>query len=239
MPNAYFEPTLTKLLSPQIPVPFTIDGVAAGVISLSVTASQGGHGLLAAESVIIVGVTGTNDAADLNGTRTVATVTSSREFTISNTGIDLTDGTTGSGFLVFTTSAQFGRYGGLVRWADDTIRLQLVDTGAYTPDVRAHDYLDDIPGGARIGSSVVLAGKTTNHTTSALYYGGVADANNVVVSAVTGATVEALVLYKDTGTEATSPLILYLDTATGLPFTPNSGDVTISWDNGNSRIFKI
>jgi hypothetical protein len=56
---------------------------------------------------------------------------------------------------------------------------------------------------------------------------------------VTGATVEALVLYKDTGTEATSPLILYLDTATGLPFTPNSGDVTISWDNGNSRIFKI
>jgi hypothetical protein len=202
-----------------------------------VSATQGGHGLLAAESVIIVGVTGTQDAQDLNGTRTVAAINGSREFTISNTTIDLQDGTTGSGFLIFTTAAQFTRYGGLIRWADDTIRLQLVDANVYSANVRDHDFLDDVTG--LIGSSVALTNKTTNHTTSALYYGGVADADNSVVSAVSGASVEALIIYKDTGTAATSPLILYLDTATGLPFTPNSGDVTISWDNGNSRIFKI
>ena len=37
-----------------------------------------------------------------------------------------------------------------------------------------------------------------------------------------------IVIYKDTGTEATSPLLAMIDTATGLPITPNGGDKRIN-----------
>jgi hypothetical protein len=33
--------------------------------------------------------------------------------------------------------------------------------------------------------------------------------------------------------------IVVIDTATGLPFTPTGGDVSIVWDNGTNRIFKL
>ena len=68
---------------------------------------------------------------------------------------------------------------------------------------------------------------------------GVADAADTTFTSVSGDTVEAIVLYKDTGDAATSPLIAYIDTATGLPLTPNGGDVTITWDNGANKIFKL
>ena len=41
------------------------------------------------------------------------------------------------------------------------------------------------------------------------------------------------------GTEATSPLIAYIDTATGLPITPNGGDIIVTWDNGTNKIFRV
>ena len=53
---------------------------------------------------------------------------------------------------------------------------------------------------------------------------------------MSGATINAIVIYKDTGTEATSPLIAYIDTATGLPITPNGGDIIVTWDEINSGI---
>ena len=56
---------------------------------------------------------------------------------------------------------------------------------------------------------------------------------------VTGASIEAIIIYSDTGTEATSPLIAYIDTATGLPITPNGGDIIVTWDNGANKIFKL
>ncbi len=34
-------------------------------------------------------------------------------------------------------------------------------------------------------------------------------------------------------------LIAYIDTATGMPVTPNGGDITIAWDNGANKIFKL
>ena len=56
---------------------------------------------------------------------------------------------------------------------------------------------------------------------------------------MTGASIEAIVLYKDTGTDATSPLIASIATATGLPITPNGGDIIVTWDNGANKIFKL
>jgi hypothetical protein len=48
---------------------------------------------------------------------------------------------------------------------------------------------------------------------------------------VSGASVEALVIYIDTGVAGTSRLVAYIDTGvTGLPVTPNGGDITITWN---------
>ncbi len=68
---------------------------------------------------------------------------------------------------------------------------------------------------------------------------GAADGADVTFTSVSGPTIEAIVIYRDTGTEATSPLIAYIDTATGLPITPNGGDIIVTWDNGANKIFKV
>jgi hypothetical protein len=48
------------------------------------------------------------------------------------------------------------------------------------------------------------------------------------------------VLYKHTGSDATARLIAYIDTASsGLPVTPNGGDIVVQWDSGANRIFKL
>lgn len=120
---------------------------------------------------------------------------------------------------------------GGINWGSDDIRAILVDTGAYTVSIDTHQFLSDIPAGARIAVSGALAGKTSTL--------GVADANDVTWSAVSGAVSEAVVLYKHTGVEGTSALIAYIDTATGLPVTPNGGDITVQWDNGANKVFKL
>lgn len=103
----------------------------------------------------------------------------------------------------------------------DNIKVVLVDLGAYTYNA-AHEFLSDIPVGARIATSGNLANKTIT--------GGVVDADNMTFSAVSGASIEAYVVYQDTGVAATSRLIIFVDTATGLPVTPNGGDITMTWD---------
>ena len=115
-----------------------------------------------------------------------------------------------------------------------TFKAILVDTGQYTVDLTNHDYLNDIPAGARI--------KTATLTTRSIV-SGAADADDTTFTAVpagasTATILEAIVVYKDTGVESTSPLIAYIDSATGLPITPNGGDIIVVWDNGVNRIFK-
>ena len=111
---------------------------------------------------------------------------------------------------------------GQLTWTTDTIKAVLVDTGTYTPNLSAHEYLSDVSGGARISVSGAFSGKSAT--------GGAADANDVTFTSVSGASVEAIIIYKDTGVDASSPLIAYIDTATGLPITPNGGDLNLIWN---------
>jgi len=120
---------------------------------------------------------------------------------------------------------------GQFNWNTDTIKAVLVDTGTYTVNLSAHEFLADVSAGSRISTSGAFTGKATT--------GGAADANDVTFTSVTGASIEAIILYKDTGTDATSPLIAFIDTATGLPITPNGGDIIVTWDNGPNKIFKL
>ncbi|MDV7992055.1 hypothetical protein [Rhodococcus sp. IEGM 1374] len=120
---------------------------------------------------------------------------------------------------------------GSLNWAADNVKAVLVDTGAYTPNTATHANLSDIPSGARVATSGNLTGKTVT--------GGVADAADITFTGVSGASAECVVLYKDTGTAGTSRLIAFIDTASGLPVTPNTGNVTITWSNASNRIFKL
>lgn len=124
-----------------------------------------------------------------------------------------------------------GFLGGDIDWDANTVKAVLIDSAQYTVAIDTHQFLSDIPAGARIATSAALSSKT-----KAL---GVANAANVVFPAVTGASVEAVVLFADTGTPATSRLICYVDTATGLPVTPNGGDINLNWDTGANKIFKL
>ena len=119
-----------------------------------------------------------------------------------------------------------------IDWMSDTIKCMLVDTGAYTPNTSAHEHLSDIPTSARITPPVTLTNKSTA--------GGAADAADCTFTSVSSTeNIEAIVIFKDTGDEATSPLLAYIDTATGLPIQPNGGDIIVTWDNGANKIFKV
>lgn len=118
-----------------------------------------------------------------------------------------------------------------IHWLTDTMKVRLISTASYSPNFTTHQFLSDIPSASRIGSEVTLTGKSTN--------GGAADANDVTFASVSGAQVNAILIYKDTGVEGTSPLIAWIDTATGLPITPNGGDIIVTWDNGVNKIFRL
>lgn len=116
-------------------------------------------------------------------------------------------------------------------WDANNIKLVFMDHTDDTPAPTTDDFLDDLLVAGRVGTSGNFATKTVTD--------GVADAADVVVTAVSGDEFESIVIYEDSGVESTSNLIVFIDTATGLPTTPNGGDITVAWDAGANRIFKL
>ena len=111
----------------------------------------------------------------------------------------------------------------------DTIKVALVSTSDYTYS-SANQYK----------SSVTSYAGTTDQTLgSKQITSGVFDAADATFTAVSvdgSKAANAVVIYKDTGSAATSPLIAYID---GFSVTPNGGNITVSWDTGASKIFAL
>jgi hypothetical protein len=82
-----------------------------------------------------------------------------------------------------------------------------------------------------VGTATEITTKTTT--------GGIFDGDNVTFSSVTGPTVEALIIFRqNAGANTTWQLVAYIDTGvTGLPVTPNGGDITVTWNA--SGIFEV
>ena len=97
-----------------------------------------------------------------------------------------------------------------------TVKAVLVDAAVYTYSA-AHQFFSSI---ASVVATATLASKTVTN--------GAFGSANPTWTAVTGAQSEYLILYVDTGTTTTSPLVAFYDTATGLPVTPNGGDINIT-----------
>lgn len=111
----------------------------------------------------------------------------------------------------------------------DTIKAVLLSS-AYVYSA-AHEFYSDV-------SANVL--DTPNALTTKSVTSGAFDADDTVFGAVAGgSTAKAVAIYKDTGVDATSPLIGYIDVITGFPLATNGGDITVQWDNGANKIFSI
>ena len=109
-----------------------------------------------------------------------------------------------------------------------TLKATIVDLADYTYDA-GHDFINDVPAPARVATATLASITTT---------GGVLDAADTVFTAPTGDISEGLVLWVDTGNEATSPYLTFWDSGvTGFPLTPAGLNVTAQWNA--SGIFAI
>lgn len=118
---------------------------------------------------------------------------------------------------------------GSISWTSDTIKVALVSSG-YTPSLGSDQFYSDL-GSNIVGTDQTLTSKTATS--------GVANAGNPTWPTVISGVASYIILYKSTGVDSTSPLIACIDTATALPVTATGGDITISWDTGDSKIFKL
>ena len=102
-----------------------------------------------------------------------------------------------------------------------TVKVALIDPGTYT--YSSSDQFWSAASSASVGTPQTIGSKT--------FTNGTFDGADVTFSAVTGSSVEALIIFIDTGNSATSPLVAFIDTSvTGLPVTPNGGDINITWN---------
>lgn len=122
---------------------------------------------------------------------------------------------------------------GDISWRDDAFVAILVDTDVYAVDLANHDFLADIPSGARLAVSADLTGKTN--------VGGVLDADDAAFTGITVTDAEVAVLVQKVGAlvESTSRLVAFLDTVSGLPLSITGGDATLRWSNGADKILKL
>ncbi len=117
----------------------------------------------------------------------------------------------------------FGResyLGGDLAWDSNDVRCILIDEADETVNLSTDQDLVDVTGAGIVATSSAMGSKTITN--------GTADCADFSFTAVTGDQSESLTWYYHTGTSSTSILICNVDTATGLPVTPNSGDIAVT-----------
>lgn len=130
---------------------------------------------------------------------------------------------------LYNITRQEALTGGFNWTGGDTFSVALIGTG-YTFDV-GDQYLSDV-----IAEATVLARQDLTTLAATL---GAAGADPVTITGVTG-TVDALVIYQNTGSDATSKLVAYIDTGSNIPSTYSAGTVSIIWDTSSGNgIFRI
>ena len=112
---------------------------------------------------------------------------------------------------------------------DSPVNVALV-TSSYSPNIDTDEFYDDITNEVANGNGYTTGGITLSSTTVILDTTddeAAFDAANVTWSAST-ITARGAVLYQNTGTDSTSPLIGYFDF--GSDQSSSSGDFTIAWN---------
>lgn len=113
----------------------------------------------------------------------------------------------------------------------DTIKVALVTT-TYT-FAQAHEFYSSVSANA-VGTPATLGTKTLNTPTDGTF--DAADGAPMFTAVAGGSTIGSLVVYKDTGVAATSPVIAFIDVT---DLATNGGDINVTWDAGADRIFRL
>lgn len=126
---------------------------------------------------------------------------------------------------------------GDIAWLTSTIRAGLVRGFTAAQITTSQDYFDDL---TAIGATLVQW-QTLGTKDASL---GVADAADVTFTTISGAAIPGLVLVEEeSAADSGRRLIGWIDTATGLVagvgITPNGGNITVTWDDGVNKIFKL
>lgn len=118
-----------------------------------------------------------------------------------------------------------------IDWDTDTIKVALL-TNAYTPDQDSHDYFDDVSTYEVSGATGYTSGGATLANKTNTYNGGtnviVLDADDVTWSSSTITARYAVIYDASPATNATRPLIGYVDF--GSDQSSSNGNFTITWD---------
>lgn len=130
-----------------------------------------------------------------------------------------------------------GFLAGEIDWNTAVIKVSLVRAYVFS---QTHKFVSDVTTAS--GVLVATATLTTPTVTT-----GIADADDVVFTAVpTGAACQSLVIYQASavtgGVDVASNLqrvIAFIDSASGLPVTPNGGNINVAWSNGADKIFNL
>lgn len=112
----------------------------------------------------------------------------------------------------------------------NTIKVALV-TSSYSPNIDTHTHYDDVTNEVANGNGYTTGGNTLASqavTVDNTDDEGVFDASDTNWASST-ITARGAVVYKDTGTASTSPLIAYVDF--GSDQSSSSGNFTISWNS--------
>lgn len=119
-----------------------------------------------------------------------------------------------------------------INYLTDTITVALMNGAAPDPASLSIESLQDL---IDAGSSVVATETLASKTLNGADYGGA----DTVFTSVTGSVVNYAVMYKDTGTPATSLLFILIDTAAQLPITPNGRDIELQYQEGPGKIVSL
>lgn len=116
---------------------------------------------------------------------------------------------------------------GEINFNEVTIHAYLVNTSggdsAYTPDFATHEFLDDVPAEAIVAGPVVVGNLTLD--------GRVLKGEDITFEEVpAGDAIESVLLVIHENDASDSPLFLLIDTMSGLPVTPDGGDIEIRWN---------
>lgn len=128
---------------------------------------------------------------------------------------------------------------GEMDWVNENFSCVLVSTASGYVFNAGHLSLASIDPAVRTFGTSGFAGVAL--TNKGVQTNGAIYADNVRFQTVTGSSIGAVVIYRR-GTETDEinmPLVYYADTATGLPITPNGGDIIVTWSTGTNRILRL
>lgn len=119
---------------------------------------------------------------------------------------------------------------GEIAWLTDDIKAVLVTSG-YTPNFATHEFLSSISAPAQLAMSDNLDGKTVTD--------GWASAERIEWEGPSNGTAVGVVIIKDTGDAATSPLLAYLnENITNFPLGTNGAKVTF-FPDPDTGLFRL